>query len=427
MHQIQRLIILSLFVLPTLAKTVVAISDNQIDTNHIDLREHLYTNISEYKNGRDSDGNGKIDDLHGWSFVHDEAFIFDDSLLNSFDPRVYEYYEIRKKKTLKTASEEELKWYSDIRKDDKFMDSRSDFSSYTHGSHVTCIAMETQKIPREMTRNDLQFLPIRYLGDDAKGLFKKTEYKASNKKYQTGKINHIRKYMRNYENWMIEKFKTTVEYSSKTARIYHASWGQSWEPSYNMINELFQEEFNLKEKEVDAKFKIQIENMRKQVMLNIIRRGKLVIQRYPQMLFVFSAGNKKDNTDEALHYPSSIVADNVISVGAIDEHEKEKAYFSNFGKETVTIFAPGVAINSCSPGDRYIPINGTSQAAPHITNTAAIIFSMADYYAKAITPAQVKRILINSGTKLESLKDYSQSSAKLNKTRAIELARKILR
>ena len=59
--------------------TVVAIIDTGIDTNHIDLKENLWINSKE-KNGKqgvDDDGNGFIDDIHGWNFADNSPQIMD--------------------------------------------------------------------------------------------------------------------------------------------------------------------------------------------------------------------------------------------------------------------------------------------------------------------------------------------------------------
>lgn len=59
---------------------VVAIVDTGIDVNHPDLRNNLWKNPGETgkdskgrdkaTNGIDDDGNGYVDDVHGWNFVH---------------------------------------------------------------------------------------------------------------------------------------------------------------------------------------------------------------------------------------------------------------------------------------------------------------------------------------------------------------------
>jgi hypothetical protein len=49
---------------------IVAILDSGIDIDHEDLRENIWTNPGEIANSeRDDDGNGYIDDIHGWNFI----------------------------------------------------------------------------------------------------------------------------------------------------------------------------------------------------------------------------------------------------------------------------------------------------------------------------------------------------------------------
>lgn len=53
---------------------VVAVIDSGVDVDHPDLEDSLWTNEQETPgNGRDDDGNGFIDDVHGWDFVNGEA------------------------------------------------------------------------------------------------------------------------------------------------------------------------------------------------------------------------------------------------------------------------------------------------------------------------------------------------------------------
>lgn len=61
---------------------IVAIVDTGIDVNHPDIKNNLWTNPGETgkdakgrnkaNNGVDDDGNGYIDDIHGWNFVHND-------------------------------------------------------------------------------------------------------------------------------------------------------------------------------------------------------------------------------------------------------------------------------------------------------------------------------------------------------------------
>jgi len=58
---------------------VVAVIDTGIDDRHPDLADNLWTNPGELPGNRlDDDGNGYVDDVHGWDFVSNDADPFDD-------------------------------------------------------------------------------------------------------------------------------------------------------------------------------------------------------------------------------------------------------------------------------------------------------------------------------------------------------------
>jgi len=59
--------------------TIVAIIDTGIDLDHPDLQANIYTNPGEISGipGVDDDGNGYIDDIHGWNFVNNSNDVAD--------------------------------------------------------------------------------------------------------------------------------------------------------------------------------------------------------------------------------------------------------------------------------------------------------------------------------------------------------------
>lgn len=55
---------------------VVAVIDTGVDVHHPLLRDRIWRNPAESKDGRDTDGNGYVDDLHGWDFVNHRPNVF---------------------------------------------------------------------------------------------------------------------------------------------------------------------------------------------------------------------------------------------------------------------------------------------------------------------------------------------------------------
>lgn len=65
--------------LPNKKRSVIAILDTGVDTEHPDLADNIWTNPAE-KNGlskQDDDANGFVDDLHGWDFVNNTGVMRD--------------------------------------------------------------------------------------------------------------------------------------------------------------------------------------------------------------------------------------------------------------------------------------------------------------------------------------------------------------
>ena len=56
---------------------VVGVVDEGIQVDHPDLAANIWTNPWDPPNGLDDDGNGYVDDVHGWDFKHNDNSVYD--------------------------------------------------------------------------------------------------------------------------------------------------------------------------------------------------------------------------------------------------------------------------------------------------------------------------------------------------------------
>ncbi len=132
------------------------------------------------------------------------------------------------------------------------------------------------------------------------------------------------------------------------------------------------------------------------------------------VLLVHAAGNDGKNLDSEYNYPTrkldkSNEAKAWIEVGASSWGTDEDfvGSFSNYGKKSVTLFAPGVEIYSTTPDNTYESLQGTSMASPATAGVAAIIMS----YFPELTATQVRDILAQSTRKFDGLKVQKPKSS----------------
>lgn len=126
-------------------------------------------------------------------------------------------------------------------------------------------------------------------------------------------------------------------------------------------------------------------------------------------LFIAAAGNDANNNDNNNFYPASYNLDQIISVAATTQSDT-LASFSNYGKNTVDLAAPGSSIYSTLPGGIYGNKSGTSMATPFVTGAVALYCG---YNSKA-SYQQVKNVLLNSVDKVDCLSDKVVSGGRLN-------------
>jgi subtilisin family serine protease len=93
------------------------------------------------------------------------------------------------------------------------------------------------------------------------------------------------------------------------------------------------------------------------------------------ILFITGAGNDDSNIECRPVFPASLPNDNILTVGACQyqNSEQQKASFSNYGKRSVDVFAPGFRIGTTGKENTLVRITGTSFSTPIVTGLAALL------------------------------------------------------
>ena len=122
------------------------------------------------------------------------------------------------------------------------------------------------------------------------------------------------------------------------------------------------------------------------------------------VLIVHGAGNDGEDLDKKMFYPcpdllNGTKAANMITIGASGDYSTDGlvASFSNYSARNVDIFAPGVYINSTIPNNSYDAYDGTSMASPVAAGIAGLLKS---YFPK-LTALQIIDLLMRSGTPIK--------------------------
>jgi cell wall-associated protease len=128
------------------------------------------------------------------------------------------------------------------------------------------------------------------------------------------------------------------------------------------------------------------------------------------VLLVHAAGNDSEDNDSDPNFPNDKFkksgwfkaknAGNWMEIGALSwkSGEKRPATFSNFGKKNVDLFAPGVAIYATVPDNKYQNLQGTSMASPAAAGVAAILRShYPDLNAKQIKEVMESSVVAQDG------------------------------
>ncbi len=130
-------------------------------------------------------------------------------------------------------------------------------------------------------------------------------------------------------------------------------------------------------------------------------------------LIVAAAGNDHKDDDKKPVYPAAYPDANIITVAATDEKD-HLADFSNYGKKSVDLAAPGDGIGSTWEGGDYRYLSGTSMAAPLVAAAAAMLRKHESAPVK-----KIRKLLLNNVDHKNKLADRVASGGRLNVRRSL--------
>jgi subtilisin family serine protease len=146
------------------------------------------------------------------------------------------------------------------------------------------------------------------------------------------------------------------------------------------------------------------------------------------VLVVISAGNDSmgpyrwANNDESPKYPASFDSENTLVIASTSS-AGGLSTFSNIGPKSVDVASPGSNIYSTINGNRYSTASGTSMAAPNASGVVAMVMG---YYPQ-LKNTDVKKVLIETVSKVPEFQGKIVSAGRLNLKAALEKAAKIRR
>jgi subtilisin family serine protease len=463
---------------------VVAVIDSGIDVEHEDLKDIMWINPGEIpNNGKDDDGNGYIDDIHGWNFIGGKNGEHVD----------YDTYEVTR--LYKMYGDE----FDGMSKDD--VKGRKAKKRYTEYLRIKD-AYEKDAKPAIAQYNQLKMIVgvttmvKEALGDKELTAENVAAIETDDEKLK-GAVELMGKLLQNYDAKAIESFegyldsyKERVEYGYNTEfdprgivgddyddskeRYYgnndvegpHADHGTHvagiigavrtndigmWGVADNVRIMSVRTVPNGDERDKDVANAIiyAVDNGASVINMSFgkgysydegIVEKAIKYARKKDVLLVHAAGNSAENNDVTSNFPNDLLgkrekeASNWLEIGASNwgEDGNDLATFSNYGKDQVDVFAPGVDLYATVPQSDYRAMSGTSMASPVVAGVAALLRS----YYPALTAEQVKSIIMESAIivneevnmpgsdEMVKLSEISKTGGVINVVEAVKLAEK---
>ncbi|MCB0383865.1 MAG: S8 family serine peptidase [Bdellovibrionales bacterium] len=113
------------------------------------------------------------------------------------------------------------------------------------------------------------------------------------------------------------------------------------------------------------------------------------------VIFVVAAANDGKSNDRTDVFPANANTPNMISVAASGESDSKPSW-SNYGKHSVDVAAPGNNIVSTLPNNKYGSLSGTSMATPLVSGVVALLLAQ----DSTLTGVEVRSLIQSTAAKV---------------------------
>lgn len=451
---------------------IVAVIDNSLDIDHRDLKNSIWTNKKEIPgNGGDDDGNGYVDDVHGWCFTANKNNIYR-SNQPSFEADVYKTW----KKKFETIGDTKLSAVEKAQYENYITGKTMLFERYKILYLGSLLPVDTNNLTIDSAKfvqyldhllpefkdtiiSKIPFATLHFndtYDSAVNQLFaiiiksshewdiRLSEFDSSNK-YQAGYTNYFAPYALKYNKTVLDdtltNFRSFIgDDPNNFNDRYYGTPVINIPSSYMFHSTMIAGIIAAKPPNKNG-FKGISDNAQIMVLCTgvpggggeykdivnaiyyAVNNGAAIINISTKpagiethveelraafdyadkhnVLIVGGAGNDGLNLDNEKYImgqgSNGREHDTYIRVGGTTRLMNDQLVWesSDFGKETVDIFAPGKDIYSTVPDNQYNSLSGTSFATPMVAGVAALLKS----YFPGLTAKQIKEILMKSAYK----------------------------
>lgn len=467
-------------------KTVlVGVLDSGVQVDHPGLVKNIWTNPNEVpNNGKDDDGNGYIDDIHGWNFIGGKNGDIDidnmevTRVVVKYKP-VFEGDDSTKNKANQAKMPEEFAMYMKAKDlfTKKSVEAKQGFKTYTMINEAIPVMVKllngkpltSENVAAIKPADQKEAMAAQVLVQVAQSPEFKGKSAAEFEKAMSGQIKEALDYFGpqekqydlnydprkeivgdNYDDYSEKNYGNNhyegpdAEHGTHVAGII-AGLPNGKEIQYGVASKVAKimsvrtvPNGDERDKDVANAIRYAVDNGAKVLNMSFgkpVSPGKNVVWdafKYAQdkgVLLVKAAGNENEDVAEHLAYPTNFknvtddkpFVNNVLVVGAsTNKNDALRASFSNFNKKMVNVFAPGEEIYSTVPHNEYKYLQGTSMASPVVAGAAAVLLA----YMPNLTPAQIIESLVKSSnpSTTNQFGDFSEAGGVIDLKKAAEYA-----